>query len=164
MKKIPNLEVLLDAREMANHYVVEWRGPFSFEEVLDEEGWEDTECLYTITHEPPIRDSKLLYIGSATKRYIGTRLSYYHKNVERIREKYGDRSVFYYLGSIRLRTGKSWSRKRALDVEAAIIFGHADLLEFNKQNTETYDRRLMVLTNIGDVPPDLMDFQMIEES
>jgi hypothetical protein len=147
---------------MTNHYVVEWRGPFTIDEVIEFEGWEDDDALYAVVHEPPVRESQTLYIGSATKQYIGTRLWGRHHGVRRIRKQKGRRSLRYYLATVRLRVGKRWSRKRVLDIEKAIIYFHGDYLEFNTQNTKTYSGRVLVVTNIGNVPPGIHDFEITE--
>jgi hypothetical protein len=147
---------------MTNHYVVQWRGPFTYDDVIEYEGWEDDEALYAITHEPPVNEPRTLYIGSATKRYIGTRLWGRHRAVRHVRDMYGQRFIRYYLATVRLRVGKRWSRKRVLDIEKSIIYFHRGSLEFNTQNTKSYKGRVKVVTNIGNVPPGMQDFERTE--
>jgi len=141
------------------YYVVEWRGPFTYDEVVSEQGWEDNEELYAISHEPPIQENRTLYVGRASKQRIGKRLEY-HNAAHSIHETYGDRSICYYLGRVRLRDGKRWSEKRVKDIESAIIYYHNDILHFNIQNTSSYYGRNLSVTQIGAVPPGIGNFTL----
>ncbi|MBD3408421.1 MAG: hypothetical protein GF411_20020 [Candidatus Lokiarchaeota archaeon] len=75
-----------------------------------------------------------------------------------IYDKYGEQSIRYYLGGVRLKTGKRWSEKRVRDIEAAIIYYHGEDLEFNIRNTQSYSGRSLTVTHTGSVPPGIIDF------
>jgi hypothetical protein len=141
------------------YYVVEWRGPFTYGEVIADQGWEDDEELYAIAHEPPTRENRTLYVGRASRQYIGKRLDY-HNAAYNIHEKYGGRSIRYYLGRVRFREGKRWSEKRVRDIENAIIFQHGEQLQFNIQSTASYSGRSLSVTQIGVVPPGIVSFSI----
>ncbi|MBD3408422.1 MAG: hypothetical protein GF411_20025 [Candidatus Lokiarchaeota archaeon] len=49
------------------YYVVDWDGSFTFDEVIDEKGWDDDAELYAICHEPPTRQNRTLYVGVSTR-------------------------------------------------------------------------------------------------
>ena len=59
-------------------FFINWRGPFTWEEVIKEEGFSDDEDIYAITWEPPKRKNRTRYIGIAIRQYIGKRLNQGH--------------------------------------------------------------------------------------
>ncbi len=140
------------------HYTVLWRGPFTYDEVIEEEGYDDDEDLYAIAHIPPRRGPRTLYVGHSFRQYVADRLKQ-QPAIDAIYEKYGERSVRYYLGRIKLKPGQRRSEKRVADIEAAIICNHGDELEFNYVNTVTYSGRDLSVSHRGSVPPRLRDFK-----
>jgi len=138
-------------------YTIVWRGPFTFEEVIENEGYGDDEDLYAIAHIPPKRKPRTLYIGRSFRQYVANRLKRHHADYA-IYEKYGDRSVRYYLGRVKLKPHQRRSEKRIADIEAAIICNHGDDLEFNIQNSQTYSGRDLAIRHTGSVPPGLENF------
>ncbi len=139
-------------------YTVRWRGPFTFDEVIDEEeGYVHSEELYAIAHDLPVRDSKTLYIGRAVGQFIGERLKR-HDTDFAIWTDYGERSVVYYLGRIVLSGEKRMSAQRTFDIESAIICNHGEELEYNIANTQTYSGRHVKIRHSGEVPPGIENF------
>lgn len=142
-------------------YEIQWRGPFTWDDIVEEEGYFDEERIYAIAHEPPVRTGKTLYIGKATKQYIGTRLSRHGADMA-IFDDYGERSISYYLGEVVLDEGQRRSERRTLDIETALINHHADMLEYNIQSTVYYYGRNLSITQTGNVPPGLEDFDTMD--
>ncbi len=142
-------------------YTIFWRGPFSWEQVTNEEGYNDQERLYAITHEPPVRVRRTLYIGRATKQWTGQRL-YRHQTDSDIAEDYSESSIVYYLGEVQLAEGQRRTERRTVDIEAAIISNHADILEYNIQSTVFYYGRDLEIKMKGNIPPGLEDFDTSE--
>lgn len=138
-------------------YTIRWRGPFTFDEVIEEEGYDYSEELYAIVHDPPVRASKTLYIGRAVGQFIGGRLKRHNADFA-IWVDYGERSVAYYLGGVVLRGGKRMSPQRTVDIESAIICHHGDELEYNIASTQTYSGRHVQIRHSGDVPPGIENF------
>ncbi len=138
-------------------YTIFWRGPFSWEQVINEEGYNDQERLYAIAHEPPVRVSRTLYIGRATRQWTGQRL-YRHQTVSNIAEEYDESSIVYYLGEVQLTKDQRHSERRTADIEAALINNHAEILEYNIQSTAIYYGRNLEIMHKGSVPPSLEDF------
>ncbi len=140
------------------HYTIWWKGPFTYDEVIEDEGYGDDEDLYAIAHIPPKRAPRTLYIGRSFRQYVADRLKRHHADYA-IYEKYGEKSIRYYLGRIRLKRGQRRSEKRVADIEAAIIYNHGDELEFNVQSTAAYYGRALSISHKGSVPPGLEDFK-----
>ncbi|MBA7672432.1 hypothetical protein ES703_80609 [subsurface metagenome] len=138
-------------------YTIRWRGPFTFDEVIEEEGREYSEELSAIVHDPPVRVSRTLYIGRAVGQFIRDRLKR-HDTDFAIWKDYGERSVAYHLGRIVLSGGKRISAQRTADIESAIICNHGDELEYNIVNTQTYSGRHVKIRHSGEVPPGIENF------
>ncbi|OLS21203.1 MAG: hypothetical protein HeimC2_34210 [Candidatus Heimdallarchaeota archaeon LC_2] len=149
-------------------YVIIWRGNFTYDEVIEDEGDDDSEEIYAITHEPPIRDSKTKYIGLAYRQNIGDRLKSSHTADEYLFEKYGERSIRYYLGRVELKKiGQIRSEQRLYEIESAMIYYHyniEDILEANIQSTSSYNGRDLRILNRGKVPPRIVDFKVVDDS
>ena len=147
----------METHRIMERYTIRWRGPFNRDEVIDDEGYNVVERLYAITHEPPTRKHRTLYIGRAIDQYIGQRLNK-HSTDNKISEEYCGLYIFYYLGEVKLHEGQRRSRKRTEDIEAAIINYHGDVLEYNIQSSVFYNGRKLALTHEGNIPPGIEDF------
>ncbi len=143
--------------EQMEQYTIEWRGPFSWDEVVNQEGYYGEERLYAIAYEPPVRKGKTLYIGKATKQRIGKRLYRSSADIS-IADDYGERSIVYYLGEVILGDNQRRSERRTLDVEAALINCHAEMLEYNIQSAAFYYGRDLKIRQRGNVPPGIESF------
>lgn len=147
-------------------YVIIWRGAFTWDTVIEDEGYDDREEIYAITHEPPVRESKTKYIGMAYHQNIGDRLNSNHSADDYLFDKYGQRSIRYYLGRIELKSNQIRSEQRLKEIESAMIYYHyniEDILEANLQSTSSYNGRDLRILNRGKVPPRITDFKVIDD-
>lgn len=148
-----------------DEFTVEWRGPYTFDEIIDYEGY-DKEELYAIAWTPPKRVHRTKYVGMAYFQFIGQRLKQPHDADELLYIKHGVSSIRYFVGKILKRKGYI-TNKRVRDVEAAIIFHHSLneddtlMLEANIQSTEGYNGDPLEIYHIGDVPPGIVDSRII---
>jgi len=142
-------------------YEIVWRGPFTFEEILEIEGEVFDEEIYAVAWLPQKRKHKTLYIGIAFNQYIRQRLKGPHDADYRIWQKRGETSIRYFLGSLQLKENQRRSRSRILRIEQAIICYHYNcegMCEDNIQNTKSIDDYDFKIKNKGSVPPGIVDF------
>jgi len=141
-------------------FLITWRGPFTWEEVIEEEGFSDDEDIYAIAWEPPKRANRTRYIGIAISQYIGDRLNQGHDGDYWLDEQHGEKSIRYYLGQISVGKGRRITDQNIKDLEAALIYYHynfKDICGANVQSTSNFYGIDLEVRNKGNIPPGIID-------